>query len=282
VTFGVSPAFFLSAIGTELVPLRLIPQVSRVRELSFAALECEVFDKSHLSTWQDQVVELARVVESEGLGVPQIIAHFLIDSFSSAEAIASFGSTDSVKRMRDLALQLPGCSTVVVPIGPFSVRAGHWRTETYEAIWDRFVDVITEIRQVLDGGGLRLSLEIQPGSVLAGSFGFRSLISALGTRRIGYNFDTGHAWAMKECLELIPGRLSGSVLGTHLCDNFGGENLSLQPGTGSINWRSALESLLRCGYAGPLDVEIFCEADEVATQYRAAREFLERIIESES
>lgn len=278
-TYGVSPAFFLSAIGNYLVPSTLIPEVSRIRELGFTAMECEVVEENHLGSWEEQVGGLAHVVESEGLGVPQIIAHFMIDWFSNPEAIASIQPADSVERMCDLALGLPDCSTVVVPIGPFSVIGDQWNSSAFRETWDRFVEVISEILQVVEAAGLRLSLEIQPGSLLAGSCGFLSLCSDLGTRQIGYNFDTGHAWAMKECLELIPARLSGSVSGTHLCDNFGGENLSLQPGTGSIDWKSLLASLLRSGYAGPLDVEIFCKTEEVLNQYRAAREFLEHIVE---
>ena len=71
---------------------------------------------------------------------------------------------------------------------------------------------------------------------VGGIDGFLRLCEHIGTDTLGLNFDTGHARACKENLYLIPAKLGGRILGTHLCDNFGHENLSLRPGAGSIDW----------------------------------------------
>jgi sugar phosphate isomerase/epimerase len=70
-------------------------------------------------------------------------------------------------------------------------------------------------------------LEILPSAIVGGIDGFIRLCERLGTASLGLNFDTGHAWASKENLYLIPAKLGRQIVGTHLCDNFGNENLSL-------------------------------------------------------
>ncbi|HSM90777.1 MAG TPA: sugar phosphate isomerase/epimerase, partial [Desulfobacterales bacterium] len=94
----------------------------------------------------------------------------------------------------------------------------------------------------------------------------------------GLNFDTGHAWACKENLYLIPAKLGPRIIGTHLCDNFGHENLSLRPGAGSIDWTRLVAALKACGYNGPWDIEIVCPPNSVAEEYGAGRRFIEALV----
>ena len=276
-TFGVSPAYFLSAVGEKLTPETLIPELPRIRKLGFDAVEVEVYSAADLPSWESDSRVLARALESEGLWVSQAVGHFLIDAFATAEALEGFGSVDSVLRLCEAAAALPGCSTIVLPIGAFSVITSDWSVHRYRSVWDRFVQSVSKILATVEHAGLRLSIEIQPGSLLTGSCGYLALCDALGTRRVGYNFDTGHAWAMKECLEVIPTRLAGLITGTHLCDNFGGDNLSLALGKGSISWNTVIASLLDSEYDGPLDIEVFCTRDELSEEYDRSREFLQRV-----
>ena len=85
----------------------------------------------------------------------------------------------------------------------------------------------------------------------------------------------GHAWAQKRLVHMVPGLLGERIFGTHLCDNFGHENLSLAPGVGSLDWTLLLRGLISNGYAGSMDVEIHCPADQTDHRYRAALTFLE-------
>ncbi|MDL2229148.1 sugar phosphate isomerase/epimerase, partial [Treponema sp. OttesenSCG-928-L16] len=66
--------------------------------------------------------------------------------------------------------------------------------------------------------------------------GLVRLIESFGSLSFGYNFDTGHAWADREPIELVPGMLAGRTFGTHLKDNDQKINLSLTPGKGTIPW----------------------------------------------
>jgi sugar phosphate isomerase/epimerase len=123
-----------------------------------------------------------------------------------------------------------------------------------------------------------MALEILPGAVVGGIDGFLRLCDHIGTDTLGLNFDTGHAWASKENLYLIPAKLGGRILGTHLCDNFGHENLSLRPGAGSIDWPRLIAGLKGCGYAGPWDIEIVCPAASVADEYGKGLQFIEALV----
>ena len=88
-----------------------------------------------------------------------------------------------------------------------------------------------------------------PSAVIGGIDGFKRLCDQLDTDTLGLNYDTGHAWAAKENLSMIPAKLNGQILGTHFCDNFSFENVSLRPGTGSIDWPGIIDSLGASGYA---------------------------------
>ena len=127
--------------------------------------------------------------------------------------------------------------------------------------------------------GRRLALEIMPSAIIGGSDGFLRLCDLLETDSLGFNFDTGHAWAAKENLNLIPAKLNRHILGTHLCDNFGYENLSLRPGAGSIDWPGIIAGLAAAGYQGSFDVEIICPPEAVSREYRDGRIFIEKILE---
>ena len=104
------------------------------------------------------------------------------------------------------------------------------------------------------------------------------LCEQLGNDSLGLNFDTGHAWAAKENINMIPAKLNGQILGTHICDNFGHENLSLRPGAGSIDWSEIISGLRASGYNGSFDIEIICMPEAVRQEYSQSRAFIEALL----
>jgi sugar phosphate isomerase/epimerase len=119
-----------------------------------------------------------------------------------------------------------------------------------------------------------MALEIMPAAIIGGIDGFLRLCDQLGSDSLGLNFDTGHAWASKENMYLIPAKLGRRILGTHLCDNFGNENLSLRPGAGSIDWLRIMNALQTAGYSSSYDLEIICRPEEVQREYQQAYAFI--------
>jgi sugar phosphate isomerase/epimerase len=131
---------------------------------------------------------------------------------------------------------------------------------------------------MVEDAGRRMALEILPGALVGGVDGFVRLCEHLGSDTLGLNFDTGHAWASKENPYLLPAKIGPRILGTHLCDNFGNENLSLRPGAGSIDWPRLIAALKACGYNGPWDVEIICKPEDVEIEYGSGRKFIENLL----
>jgi sugar phosphate isomerase/epimerase len=117
-----------------------------------------------------------------------------------------------------------------------------------------------------------------PSAVIGGIDGFMRLCDQLGKDTLGLNFDTGHAWAAKENLYMIPAKLNGQLLGTHFCDNFGHENLSLRPGAGSIDWPAVIEGLRTAAYEGSFDIEIICPPENVRQEYAQGLAFIDAML----
>jgi sugar phosphate isomerase/epimerase len=177
----------------------------------------------------------------------------------------------------DIVDRFEECRVVTVPLPAFDAPRTPGR-EDWPRIFDRCAEKAGRLLAMVEEAGWRMALEILPGAVAGGIDGFLRLCEHIGTDTLGLNFDTGHAWACKENLYLIPAKLGGRILGTHLCDNFGHDNLSLRPGAGSIDWPRLVGALKACGYAGPWDIEIVCSPQSVAEEYGAGRNFIEALV----
>jgi sugar phosphate isomerase/epimerase len=116
--------------------------------------------------------------------------------------------------------------------------------------------------------------------VVGGIEGFLVICNELNSPDLGINLDTGHAWACREIVPLLPFRLKDRIFGLHLCDNFGTENLSLAPGKGSIEWKPFMKNLLGSGYNVSLDIEIGCETENVKNEYVAGLKYISSLVTS--
>jgi hypothetical protein len=95
---------------------------------------------------------------------------------------------------------------------------------------------------------------------------------------LGLNFDTGHAWACREMVPLLPFELAGRFFGTHLGDNRGTDNVKMPLGQGTIPWGPLLWNLRSADYQGSLDIEIGCPAGEVEQHYSQGLALLRSLI----
>jgi sugar phosphate isomerase/epimerase len=155
---------------------------------------------------------------------------------------------------------------------PAAGTAAAWREVRH-----RLTEKIRRWLAVATDADLRLAFEIMPFSVIGGIRRFLDLCEAVGSPALGLNFDSGHAWACRELVPVLPFELAGRIFGTHLGDNLSTENVKLPPGTGSIPWGPLLRNLRAAGYTGSLDLEIGCPAGEVEEQYRAGLEYLQSL-----
>jgi len=252
--------------------------LAEVADLGFEQFQPEVFHAESLADWANGGSQQVRRC-SEGLGLrpSQFVAHFMLKAFSHTSSVMSDMGIVEIDSVLQIVDRLEDCSIITIPLGGFDPQ-GIDTPGDYTALFDRCVEKIGRLLETVESAGRRLALEIMPSAVIGGIDGFKRLCDQLDTDTLGLNYDTGHAWAAKENLSMIPAKLNGQILGTHFCDNFSFENVSLRPGTGSIDWPGIIDSLGTSGYEGSFDVEIICPSEAVRQEYSQARTFIESIL----
>jgi sugar phosphate isomerase/epimerase len=182
-----------------------------------------------------------------------------------------------MKAVTEICSAFPSCKVVTLPLSPFYLPPNaSMNPEGWQRLWDGLCSRLLRYAEIVERAGLKLALEIVPGSLLGGTEGLLRFASETGNSTVGYNFDTGHAWSSKEAIALLPAKLAGRIYGTHLKDNFGTENLALPPGEGSIPWGSVIEGLAISGYRGSFDLEIACSSPtDVESSYLRGKSVIE-------
>ena len=275
---GVSPAYFISRFGNRFTPQDVASGLKELAELGFQGFQLEVFHRDTLETWVRPGASMVRRVSADlGLKATQVVAHFMMEGFSNREKLFSDMGLAEMRSVLEFVEPFEDCRLVTVPLGAFEAPRAPER-EDYRNFFDRCAEKLRALQQLVERAGRRMALEILPSAVIGGIDGFMRLCEHLNAHTLGLNFDTGHAWASKENLYLIPAKLGRQIRGTHLCDNLGNENLSLRPGAGSIDWPRLLEALRVSGYAGAFDIEIMCKPQEACEEYRRARAFIESLL----
>ena len=276
-SIGVSPAYFISKFGDDFTPDDIISSLAQLREKGYQDFQVEIRHALAMSWWNRMALDkLAKACGDCGMFVSQFICHHWMEDLSVSSRILSTPDLDACQRTLNIADALVGCMQVTVPLAKGVID--HVRT-CGQAAYDSTISALaTRIASLVDlvaQHGKRMALELQPGSFVGSADSFLRFCDLVGNEKpLYYNFDTGHAHACKESVHLIPFKLGSRIIGTHLCDNFGNENLSLAPGDGSIAWDMLFAALADTGYRGAYDIEILCGRNEVETAYRRAHEFV--------
>ncbi len=279
---GVSPAYFISRFTDRFTPEQVASSLRDLKAGGFDAFQLEVYHDDTLPAWlgggADRVLAASR---DQNLAASQFVAHFLLEAFRTPDRIRSEYGRDEIRKVIDIVSRFDECRLVTVPLPALGFDRGELENRAaWDALYGRTVEKIAAMLETVTGAGMRMALEIMPGSIAYGTMGFLDIRDRIGSAELGYNFDTGHALARKENVLAIPAMLQGMIFGTHLCDNFGNENLSLRPGEGAIDWNRLIPSLEAAGYRGSWDIEIVCPADTADAVYRSGRQFIESIMHS--
>ncbi|MFW6208394.1 MAG: sugar phosphate isomerase/epimerase family protein [Spirochaetota bacterium] len=271
---GVSPAYFLSLFSPNFTPVDIEQSLERIRKTGFQSLQLETFTPAQVSHWDaDTCRRLSAALAAAGLTVSQFVAHHLLPYFASVDGLRSTDLSAEFRKVLRIAEQVHPGGIVTIPQPWFELPQDK-KWPVYSALWSLYLDSLHKLRNMAAEAGFTLAVEVLPGSLLGSSEGFLRMTESLGAPYIGLNLDTGHAWACKEKLELIPLKAARYICGTHLADNAGNENLSLSPGQGTIPWDAFFHACRMAGFNGPFDVEIRCTPEEVDAQYSAAYQFL--------
>lgn len=279
--YGVSPAFIISKNGENFTLDDYASCMKLISSLGFNAFQLEIFHREKLSEWKNGGVgRLSACTRELDLVPTQFVAHFMMPFFSEYELLLSDKGLEEMKQVIELAAYFESCHVITLPIGVF---CANWKIlnppgpDFYTKVKNRFIDKLILILDSISRAGFYLALEVLPFSILSGSEGFLNLYRTINSNRLGINLDTGHAWACKESVDLLPWKLKGKIFGTHLCDNSGHENLSLRPGTGSIDWKTLLKNLKLSGYKGSLDLEIHTCPTIVEDEYSSGLHYIKTL-----
>jgi sugar phosphate isomerase/epimerase len=131
----------------------------------------------------------------------------------------------------------------------------------------QMIERIRAYLAVITDADLRMAFEIVPFSIIGNNDRFLEICRVINSPDLGVNLDTGHAWATRDTLALLPYKLKNRIFGLHLKDNNSDNNLPLAPGKGTIDWKSFLYNLPASGYTGNLDIEIGCSSEQVRAEY---------------
>ena len=274
VSFGVSPAYHISRYSDRFSPEDVAASLPDLAGMGFSAFQLEVFYPETLDDWANRGSSLvAKAAEKAGIISSQFVGHFLLHGFGSAEALKSDFGIPEIKTCVALLAPFPACQTITVALPAFAAPRGV-NAEVYQMLWGRFAEKIETMLAITEDAGKRIALEIMPGSILGGLQGLMRLINITDSPALGYNFDTGHAWANREAIELVPGMLADRIFGTHLKDNCQTENLAMVPGRGTIPWDAVIGNLRSTGYQGSWDVEIRSESANVQADYAEGLAFI--------
>jgi sugar phosphate isomerase/epimerase len=275
---GVSPSYYISRFTNRFTPDDVADSLNKLARQGFRTFQLEVFHRENLEDWRLRGAGIVRRQSIDhGMRASQFVAHFMLEDFADRQNLISNTALEQMKIAIEIADRFDECRVITVPLPAFQAEPIP-TAETYQRAFDHCVEKIGKLLALVENAGRRLALEILPSALIGGIDGFMRLCNRLGTDSLGFNFDTGHAWACKENLDLIPAKLGPRILGTHLCDNFGHENLSLRPGAGSIDWPRMLAALSASGYQGSWDIEIICQPHETAREYGTGRKFIENLL----
>jgi len=273
---GLSPAYFISRFTDEFTPSDVAGSLNDIAAMGYSGFQLEVYHRRNLELWLEGGSQRVRQrADDLNLKPTQFVAHFMLAAFANPENLNSDLGLTEMPAVLDIVSHFEACRIITVPLGIFEA-SGDTSPGDFRSYYDRCVTKIGSLLEMVQAAGCRLALELMPSAIIGGIDGFMRLCDELGTSSLGLNLDTGHAWAAKENLYLIPAKLGTRILGTHLCDNFGNENLSLAPGAGSIDWPRILGGLKAGGYNGSYDIEIVCRPEAVTQQYSQGRAFIER------
>ncbi len=273
--FGVSPAFVSSLWGTRFSVANICDSLPVIHELGFTGFQPEYLPEA-LAEWCDGgAARIARRAADLGIRANVFVAHFLMERFESEERMAAEDDLEQLERAVEVARTFKDCRVLCVPLPRFQVGARVRQTLDWHRDFElRLAQKLHAYLSLVAPAGLALAIEILPFSAIGHYDHFLRLAESVGSSRFGLLVDTGHAWAMREVMEVLPFKLAGRILGLHLKDNNSDLNQPLAPGKGTIPWAAFLHNLQEAGYAGSLDIEIGCAPDRVRAEYSDGLNFL--------
>jgi sugar phosphate isomerase/epimerase len=127
--------------------------------------------------------------------------------------------------------------------------------------------------------GVGLLIEPEPELLIERFDQYLEFVERLDSRRVGLNFDVGHAYCVGEDPQDWVARMAGHTVHYHFEDIAATRvHHHLVPGHGAIDFAATLRAIADTGYDGWLTVELYPYLDSPDDAAREARQFLTHVV----
>jgi L-ribulose-5-phosphate 3-epimerase len=190
---------------------------------------------------------------------------------------------DMLRRSIDLCADL-GAELVSVWSGavPAEERATPTREDReLEGIWNRLCASLSIVLDHARATGVRVALEPEPGMFIDRPAGYAELVARLGSRggELGLCLDVGHLLVTRDLpVERIVRAHAADIVHVHLDDIRSGVHEHLMFGSGDLDLRGVLRSLIEVGYGGLAAVELSRDSHRGAHAAEEALDHLRRAL----
>jgi sugar phosphate isomerase/epimerase len=182
---------------------------------------------------------------------------------------------EHTKRALKLAAQLGAPHITTEPGGPLA--AGQTRDEGYSIFYEELMPCV----EVAEAACVGLLIEPEPELLIERFDQYLKFVDRIDSRRIGLNFDVGHAYCVGEDPQNWIARMAEHTVHYHFEDIAATRvHQHLVPGRGAIDFDATLAAIQATGYDGWLTVELYPYLDSPDEAAREARDFLTRKLQS--
>ena len=186
-TFGVSPAWFLSLYGEHFTMLQMEESLDMLKTLNLRSWQPEIFFEEALDEWSNGGSENLRKKSSDlGLEVATFVAHFLGIHFADERGLERRRDLDLLDRVLEALESWNEVNIISVLLPPFAFDGP---TDSKQSLkWmDSLENKLRAYASRIESSGRVLALEAMPGNIAGGSAGLAALLEREGLKKVGIN-----------------------------------------------------------------------------------------------
>ena len=246
------------ALGFRTSGWRRVPLDRCLRTLSDIGYDAVELCLEHPDTAPEEMTagrcrEVARLLTSSGLALSSVSYHGKRDPLAL--------KTQRTARLIDVASGLKDAGVHVDTIVVGSSLPGS-SPESARRRFDAVVAILVDACERARGLELRVAMEPEPDTVVAGTHDMDRLLRQGDHPALGVNLDLGHAHLTDGDLVATVHHFASAMAHVHLDDIRGREHRHLVPGDGDLELAAGLGALVEVGYAGALVVDLFDILDD--------------------
>jgi sugar phosphate isomerase/epimerase len=252
------PIGYVANAGFETMPPADV--VSTLSELGYSAVDWTLDHFDPMAQPPEDLVELAKLADSAGLGTPQLMVH---QDFVRVDPALYEQTVTKTERAAE-ACAAAGIPTIGVLTGPNCWEEGHARVGqdlSEERAWELALGALARVLACAERVGVTVSLEPCWGTLARDRYRTEYALSRLDSPALGLTLDPSHFVMSGDDVPELIHAWGDRIRHVHLKDAFGSEGEEgidftfLVPGAGSVRWAPMFDALRNVGYEGSMSVE---------------------------